>query len=170
MVHSRAVLFPLTSDCYLSFPAWYGIVWYGSLSRLGIGKLNMMVRYGSLYNRILHLSWKTKKESTVSRFTLPVKHFLLDRIENDFFRFPSLFYSSLLPPPSHEQLTSFEQYSNKKKSTMLAGQSSLLGLLFEVFIRATGVLSIGTDPNRRSHRVVESLNEPSCDEVGSEVT
>lgn len=35
MVHSRAVLFPLTSDCYLSTPAWYGIVWYGSLSRLG---------------------------------------------------------------------------------------------------------------------------------------
>ena len=32
---------------------------------------------------------------------------------------------------------------------MLAGQSSLLGLLFEVFIRATGVLSIGTDPNRK---------------------
>jgi hypothetical protein len=59
---------------------------------------------------------------------------------HSFFRFPSLFYSSLLPPPSHEQLTSFEQYSNKKKSTMLAGQSSLLGLLFEVFIRATGLV------------------------------
>lgn len=44
------------------------------------------------------------------------------------------------------------------------------------YVRATGVLSIGTDPNRKivdhpaGSGVVESLNEPSCDEVGSEVT
>ncbi|KZV22836.1 hypothetical protein F511_41543 [Dorcoceras hygrometricum] len=31
-------------------------------------------------------SWKNKKESTVSRLTLSVEHFLLDRIEIDFFR------------------------------------------------------------------------------------
>lgn len=32
------------------------------------------------------ISWKSKKESTVSRLTLSVKHFLLDRIESVFFR------------------------------------------------------------------------------------